>query len=845
MHYVPFRTLVRRAIALACLLPLAALGQTLNISNDVQSIATLNDTTATLTGKAELHVTGTSSPLAGSTVIHLNSSDAWFFMDGIRPSEVISTHLGRVRVSGANAINGTNVRVTQYGNGTVVIPHAPDFGALQVYDGQNLSGSSASLTCYTAYDDTSLGSFANAIRSFRLKRGYTATIATEANGTGHSRNYVASEGDLEITLLPAALDNAASFVRVFPWVWTVKKGVAGNIANDVDARWFYNWNIDQNSAADLEYVPIRQQRWWPGLGQNWQTRGSNQLLGYNEPNSADQSNIAVGDAVWSWPDLLGTGLRLGSPAPTDGGLNNWLYPFMTQTAAENKRVDFVAVHYYRGHSDPANPTGAANQFYNFLLGVYNTTRKPIWITEWNNGANWVSEPDPTFAQQQATIAAMLNMLENAHFVERYAIYSWVEEVRQLHYNAGGLTPAGETYRDRISRIGYLQEMPDPGTSAQALYTFNADARDSSGNGHDTMIVGNPVHVTGQTGNALSFDGTHDHLVVSGRLGDSTDFTFAGWVYPNSTAGWQRVFDFGDGTLRYMFLSPRSGGGQLRFAINTGSGEQTLSASALPTGTWSHVAVTISGNTGKLFVNGALVATNTSMSANPADVGTRLNYIGKSQFGADPLFNGRLDDLRFHPAALTDAEVSALAAFVPSPWVSADIGAVAATGAASYNAGTFTVTGSGADIAGMADEFRYVYQPGSGDGSIIARVASVQNTAPDAKAGVMYRESTAANSAFAAAYVTPGVGVIFQRRTSTGGGTASTIVSGVTAPRWVRLTRAGNNFTAYYSSNGSSWTQIGSTLSIPMASAVQMGLCVTSHLDGTLCTSTIDSITATP
>ncbi len=837
--------MVRCFVAAACFAPLVTFGQTMNIDNDVQSVATLDNTTATLTGKAELHVTGAGSPLSGSTVIHLNSADAWFFMDSIRPGTVISTHLSRVRVSGANAVNGTNVRVAQYGNGAVVIPHAPAFGALQVYNGQNLTGSSTSLTPYTAYDDAALGSFANAIRSFRLKRGYTATIATEANGTGHSRNYVAADGDLEITLLPTALDNAVSFVRIFPWVWTVKKGVAGNIANDVNAWWFYNWNIDQNSTADLEYVPIRQQRWWPGLGQNWQTRGSNQLLGYNEPNSADQSNIAVGDAVWSWPDLLGTGLRVGSPAPTDGGLSSWLYPFMTQTAAENKRVDFVAVHYYRGFSNPADPNGAANQFYNFLLGIYNTTKKPIWITEWNNGANWVAEPDPTFAQQQATIAAMLTMLENAHFVERYAIYSWVEEVRQLHYNAGGLTPAGVTYRDRVSKIGYLQEMPDPGTTADALYAFDSNARDSSGNGHDTMVVGNPSSVTGQVGNALSFDGTSDHLVASSKLGDSTDFTFAGWVYPNSTAGWQRVFDFGDGTLRYLFLSPRSSGGQLRFAINTGGGEQQLSATALPTGTWSHVAVTISGNTGKLFVNGALVATNTSMSANPVDVGTRLNYIGKSQFAADPLFNGRLDDLRFHSTALTDAQIAAIAGVLPSPWLAADIGAVGTTGSSSYNSGTFTVVGSGADIAGTADEFRYVYQAGTGDGSIVARVASVQNTAPDAKAGVMYRESSAANSRFAAVYVTPGVGVVFQRRISTGGGTASTVVSGITAPRWVRIVRTGNNFAAYYSSNGTSWTQIGSTTAITMTTAVQLGLCVTSHLDGTLCTSTMDSVTATP
>ena len=125
-----------------------------------------------------------------------------------------------------------------------------------------------------------------------------------------------------------------------------------------------------------------------------------------------------------------------------------------------------------------------------------------------------------------------------------------------------------------------------------------------------------------------------------------------------------------------------------------------------------------------------------------------------------------------------------------------------------------MVGSGADIAGTADEFRYVHQAGNGDGSIVARVASVQNTAVDAKAGVMYRESTAANARFAAVYVTPGVGVVFQRRATTGGSTASTVVAGVTAPRHVRLVRTGNSFTAFYSANGSTWTQVGTAQPSP-------------------------------
>ncbi|MEO7101622.1 MAG: fibronectin type III domain-containing protein [Luteolibacter sp.] len=195
---------------------------------------------------------------------------------------------------------------------------------------------------------------------------------------------------------------------------------------------------------------------------------------------------------------------------------------------------------------------------------------------------------------------------------------------------------------------------------------------------------------------------------------------------------------------------------------------------------------------------------------------------------------------------TQASATTSVPSIPSPWVTADIGAVAATGSASASGGTFAVTGSGADIWNSADEFRYVYQPSSGNCEMIAQVSSVQNTDPWAKAGVMIRESTAAGAIYAAVFITPGNGVTFQRRTSTGGTTVNTVVTGVTAPRYVRLERATNNsFRAYYSSNGTSWTQIGSNQTISMASSATMGLAVTSHNDGTLCTSTIANITATP
>ena len=184
------------------------------------------------------------------------------------------------------------------------------------------------------------------------------------------------------------------------------------------------------------------------------------------------------------------------------------------------------------------------------------------------------------------------------------------------------------------------------------------------------------------------------------------------------------------------------------------------------------------------------------------------------------------------------------ATLPSPWLNADIGAVGAAGASYYSSGTFTIDGSGADIWDSADEFHYAYQTATGDCEIIARVTAVENTDPWAKAGVMIRESSNANSTHAMMVVTPANGVSFQRRASTGGTSAHTTITGITAPHWVRLVRSGDTFTAYRSTDGTAWTTVGSQ-TITMASTVSIGIAVCSHNDGALCTGTVDNVTVTP
>ena len=658
-HSSVLRSLVLLLVLTCCsVLP----AQTLLVQDDVVTRETISATTITLAGRGELLVTGSGDPLPGCTV-HFNSPDAWLRLPAVLPSAVQSTLLSRFRVSGANAVPGTNLRIVQHTQGAVVMAHGDDFPAFEAFDARSFAGSRKLLYPYAEYDGTSLGRMDAAIQSFRLRRGYMATVATAENGTGTSRVYIAQDGDLEVGRLPDSLENAIRFVRIFPWRWVSKKGFAGNIGGNLRPAWWYNWNLDQNSSLNREYVAIRQTRWWPGLDQNWKTRGINHLLGYNEPDHPDQANLSVSEAIAGWPDLLGTGLRVGAPAITDGG-KAWLTDFMSRANAAGLRVDFVPVHYYRSYWTAADPDGATTQFYNFLKDIYDTVKRPLWITEFNNGANWTSGPDPTYAQQAATVGKMIEMLDSTPFVERYAIYNWVEDVRRVVWDDGWPTAAGEVYRDKASPLSYRQEMADAGTGNSARYDFDGDAHDSWGHGQDAMMAGAPTFTSGRSGQAILLDGD-DYLQLSPRIADTTNFTFAAWVLWNGGGNWQRIFDFGADTSNYLALTPKAGSaGGLRFLMRNGGSEQQLNAPALATGTWTHIAVTINGDTGRLFVNGLPVNTNTAMTIDPVDVGTRFNFLGRSQFSADPLFNGRLDDVRIVSSALSDAQVKAIVDTAP-------------------------------------------------------------------------------------------------------------------------------------------------------------------------------------
>ncbi len=189
------------------------------------------------------------------------------------------------------------------------------------------------------------------------------------------------------------------------------------------------------------------------------------------------------------------------------------------------------------------------------------------------------------------------------------------------------------------------------------------------------------------------------------------------------------------------------------------------------------------------------------------------------------------------------------------WTSRDIGNVALRGSARRDGGvsTWVVRGDGSDIYGNADSFHYAYQRLQGDGAIVAKVESLEETSDWAKAGVMIRESIEPGSRFVGLYATPGYGMCFQARAATGDPAMGDVTDvaaeqqSVRAPVWIKLERKGRQFQGYFATDaaGTAWTPLRrKPLTIEMFRTVYVGLAVTSHATGTVCEARFSGVAVT-
>jgi hypothetical protein len=178
--------------------------------------------------------------------------------------------------------------------------------------------------------------------------------------------------------------------------------------------------------------------------------------------------------------------------------------------------------------------------------------------------------------------------------------------------------------------------------------------------------------------------------------------------------------------------------------------------------------------------------------------------------------------------------------LPVSWLDQDVGVVGVLGSAGYTNGTFTVAGAGnGTMSTTSDSFHFAYQPWTGDGTLLARVVSVQGSSA-AQVGIMVRETlnSSANHVFLFDYVPS---LLATERTSTGTSSTYQSVGSATPPNWLKLVRSGNVFTMYGSANGTTWTQLGASQTVTMAPNVYVGLAVSNRTTASLATATFDNV----
>lgn len=262
-------------------------------------------------------------------------------------------------------------------------------------------------------------------------------------------------------VLAMALPAAAEKVGVGAWE-NASKTTLDWIEGRSGLSWYYNWRTDHiwhkgGTSRTVEFVPMIHSA--KDVGKRIvSSRRVKALLGFNEPdqkNGKHQAGLSVKQAVALWPKLEKRGLRLGSPATTQGqtfGKTSWQRRFMDEVEARGLRVDFMAVHYY-------STDGDVQAFRRWLQRVHAEYQRPIWVTEfamidWRRPAAVTHEQNARFAE------AAITMMERLPYVERHAWfaanpYPWKGKAPRINLVDANLkpTPVGHAFDRALARVG--------------------------------------------------------------------------------------------------------------------------------------------------------------------------------------------------------------------------------------------------------------------------------------------------------------------------------------------------------------------------------------------------------
>jgi hypothetical protein len=346
----------------------------------------------------------------------------------------------------------------------------------------------------------------------------------------------------------------------------------------------------------------------------------------------------------SWLTVASNGALAGTPANSDVGVNSFVVRVADSTGASDDANLYITV----------NNVNDAPVWSSSSLAKPVVTRDQPYVSF--SLAGDASDPDSPYGDTISfskvsgpawLIVAADGTLSGAPGASDVGVDTFVVRV----------TDSSGAFNDITLSITVLPFVQ------RSQYSFEGDTTDAL-SGFNGVATGSPTYAAGRLGQAIVLDGSTSYVTLPSDVASYHDITIAAFVYWNGGNAWQRIFDFGNDTSHYLMLTPSTGSVMQFSIINGGSAQQVNSSAALPIGRWVHVAVTLSGNTGTLYVDGVAVATNTSLTINPDDFRPAKNYLGDSQYSADPLLSGRLDDFRIYNYALTAAQVFDIANPIP-------------------------------------------------------------------------------------------------------------------------------------------------------------------------------------
>jgi len=236
-----------------------------------------------------------------------------------------------------------------------------------------------------------------------------------------------------------------------------------------------------------------------------------------------------------------------------------------------------------------------------------------------------------------------------------ARWFWAPNLKSYYSFESVTNDGNDVTPDSVSGYGMVLLSNDTGEDVPSLEPNVPSAPGIVGNGN-SLLFDNP-----RIGDPNSADAQYGQVFAPWAAGYK-DLTISAWIYNKGGSNWNRILDYGNNTNNYTFLcvNPGSVNNAVRFAVKVTGTEQTVTtaAGALPVNEWTYVSATLTESTARIYINGELAATSTTLTNNPVNYGTTVNnWLGRSQWGGgDGYFNGLLDELKIYNYARTSVDV---------------------------------------------------------------------------------------------------------------------------------------------------------------------------------------------